>query len=150
MSQLYTFVSQPSTTSQRDGMLLLRTLGNSDYDDLVNISANLAIATAKITDPHDAPTLIDHALRECWIQSRPVKGLKGSVFPIELNGPPNEAEKEEYVVDVVLKYVHAAKNPVILVGAGAIRHSALDVVHELIQEVKLPTFVATHGQRRDG
>ncbi|KAE8386655.1 hypothetical protein BDV23DRAFT_187059 [Aspergillus alliaceus] len=89
------------------------------------------------------------------------KGLKGSVFPIELNGPPNEAEKEEYVVDVVLKYVHAAKNPVILVGAGAIRHSALDVVHELIQEVNcqhslrpmgkgamdeaLPNFGAVHA-----
>ncbi|KAE8369797.1 thiamine diphosphate-binding protein [Aspergillus caelatus] len=151
-------VGQPSTASQRDGMLLHHTLGNSDYNVFANISANLAITVAKITDPHDAPTLIDHALRECWMQCQPVyialptdmveQKVEGERLqtPIDLDEPVNEAEKEEYVVDVVLRYLRVAKNPVILVDAGAIRHGVLRVIHELIQKTGFPTFVTPMGK----
>ena len=40
--------------------------------------------------------------------------------PIDLSLPENDLEKEDYVVDVVLKYLNAAKSPVILVDACAI------------------------------
>ncbi|KNG90456.1 putative pyruvate decarboxylase [Aspergillus nomiae NRRL 13137] len=151
-------VGQPSTASQRDGMLLHHTLGNSDYNVFTNISANLAIMVAKITDPHDAPALIDHTLRECWIQSQPVyialptdmvqQKVEGELLlsPIDLTEPLNEPEEERYVVDVVMKYLHAAKSPVILVDAGAIRHNALEYVHELIQKSGFPTFVTPMGK----
>ncbi|KAL2864238.1 alpha-keto acid decarboxylase family protein [Aspergillus lucknowensis] len=151
-------VGQPTTSSQKDGMLLHHTLGNSDYNVFANISSNLAVTTVKITEPHDAPTLVDHALRECWIQSRPVyialptdmvpRKVEGErlKLPIDLNEPPNETEKENYVVDVVLRYVLAAKSPIILVDAGAIRHSALEVVHELVRVSGFPTFVAPMGK----
>jgi pyruvate decarboxylase len=66
--------------------------------------------------------------------------------PLDLKYPPNEQEKEDYVVDVVLKYLHAAKNPVILVDACAIRHRALDEVHALVEKSGLPTFVAPMGK----
>ena len=66
--------------------------------------------------------------------------------PIDLSFPKNDADKEDYVVDVVLKYLHAAKNPVILVDACAIRHRALAETHELIQKSGLPVFVAPMGK----
>jgi pyruvate decarboxylase len=50
------------------------------------------------------------------------------------------------VVDVVLKYLHAAKNPVILIDACAIRHRALDEVHDLVEASGLPTFVTPMGK----
>ncbi|KAH8693963.1 pyruvate decarboxylase [Talaromyces proteolyticus] len=151
-------VGQPSTASQRDGMLLHHTLGNGDYYVFADISAKLSICNVRITDPHRAPSLIDHALRQCWVESRPVyialptdmvqQKIDGKKLaqPIDLDPPPNDPAKEEYVVDVVLRYLQAAKNPVILVDAGAARHDALDVVHELIQKSGLPTFVAPMGR----
>jgi pyruvate decarboxylase len=49
-------------------------------------------------------------------------------------------------VDVVLKALHAAKNPVILVDACAIRHRALKETHDFIKKSGLPTFVAPMGK----
>ncbi|KAL9002015.1 MAG: hypothetical protein Q9188_005032 [Gyalolechia gomerana] len=151
-------VGTPSTLSQKDGMLLHHTLGNGNFEVFSEMSKNISCAMAKMNDPHEAATLIDNAIRECWLQSRPVyitlptdmveKKVEGERLktPIDLRHPPNETEKEDYVVDVVLKYLHAAKNPVILVDACAQRHRVLDEVHELIEKSNLPTFVAPMGK----
>jgi pyruvate decarboxylase len=151
-------VGQPTIASQRDGLLLHHTLGNGDYNVFHGISANVAVAAVKITDAQHALTLIDHALRECWIQSRPVyialpadmiaQKVEGQRLaePIDLRDPPNKVEKEDYVVDVVLRYLAAARDPVILVDAGAIRHDAVGVVHELVQRSGFPTYVAPMGK----
>ncbi|KAL8674316.1 MAG: hypothetical protein Q9168_001309 [Polycauliona sp. 1 TL-2023] len=151
-------VGTPSTLSQKDGMLLHHTLGNGNFEVFSEMSKNISCAMAKLNDPHEAATLIDNAIRECWIQSRPVyitlptdmvqKKVEGERLkkPIDLNHPPNEVEKEDYVVDVVLKYLHAAKNPIILVDACAQRHRVLDEVHQLIEKSGLPTFVAPMGK----
>ncbi|PGH18889.1 pyruvate decarboxylase [Polytolypa hystricis UAMH7299] len=151
-------VGQPSTVSQRDGMLLHHTLGNGDFNVFSNMSADISCDVAKLNKPHEAATYIDSALRECWIRSRPVyitlptdmvgKKVDGERLktPIDLTFPPNEEEKEEYVVDVVLRYLKAAKNPVILVDACAIRHRVLAEVHDLVSKSGLPSFVAPMGK----
>ena len=151
-------VGTPSTISQRDGMLLHHTLGNGNFDVFANMSRDITCAMAKLDDPHEAATLIDHAIRECWVQSRPVyitlptdmvqKQVEGERLktPLDMSYPQNEEEKENYVVDVVLKYLHAAKNPVILVDACAIRHRALSEVHAFVTKSGLPTFVAPMGK----
>ena len=135
-------------------MLLHHTLGNGNFDVFADMSRNVSCATAKLNDPYDAATLIDHAIRECWVQSRPVyitlptdivqKKIEGERLkkPLDLTHPPNDTEKEDYVVDVVLKYLHAAKNPVILVDAGAQRHGVLDEVHELVEKSNLEPYCA--------
>ncbi|KAJ5540109.1 Pyruvate decarboxylase [Penicillium frequentans] len=151
-------VGQPTTQSQKDGMLLHHTLGNGDFDVFTKMSAGISCYVAKLNDPHDAATLIDSAIRECWIRSRPVyvtlptnmvyAKVNGDRLktPIDLSSPKNDPEKEGYVVDVVLKYLHAAKNPVILVDACAIRHRALEEVHDLVEASGLPTFVTPMGK----
>ena len=151
-------VGTPSTLSQRDGMLLHHTLGNGNFEVFSDMSKNISCAMAKLNDPHEAATLIDNAIRECWVQSRPVyitlptdivqKKVEGERLktPIDLSFPPNQPEKEDYVVDVVLKYLQAAKSPVILVDACAQRHHVLEEVHELIEKSGLPFFVAPMGK----
>ncbi|PGH18111.1 pyruvate decarboxylase [Helicocarpus griseus UAMH5409] len=151
-------VGQPSTTSMRDGMLLHHTLGNGDFNVFANMSADISCSVAKLNDPHQAATYIDNAIRECSIRSRPVyitlptdmvrKKVEGERLkkPIDLSRPPNEEEKEEYVVDVVLKYLHAAKSPVILVDACAIRHRVLAEVQDFVRKSQLPTFVTPMGK----
>ena len=124
----------PSTTSQADGMLLHHTLGNGDFNVFINMGRNISCAVSILNDPSTAATLIDHAISECYLKSRPVyialptdmvqKKVEGTRLerPLDLKFPKNDEEKENYVVDVVLKYLNAAKNPIILVDACAIRH----------------------------
>ncbi|GAB7337374.1 hypothetical protein MBLNU457_g2722t1 [Dothideomycetes sp. NU457] len=151
-------VGTPSTISQADGMLLHHTLGNGDFNVFQNMSRNVSCYVASLNDPSTIASEIDHAIHECYIKSRPVylalptdmvqKKIEGERLktPIDLAFPDNDEPKEDYVVDVVLKYLHEAKNPVILVDACAIRHRALDETHELIKKSGIPTFVAPMGK----
>ncbi|EED19915.1 pyruvate decarboxylase PdcA, putative [Talaromyces stipitatus ATCC 10500] len=151
-------VGQPHTASQRDGMLLHHTLGNGNYNVFADMSEQVSCSVARLNDPLNAATLIDNAIRECWVQSRPVyiglptdmvlKKVEGKRLetPLDLNRKPNDPEKEEYVVNLVLRLLHEAKNPVILVDACAIRHRVLEEVHDLVQKSGLPTFVAPMGK----
>ncbi|KAL9128367.1 MAG: hypothetical protein Q9217_002946 [Psora testacea] len=151
-------VGTPSTVSQKDGMLLHHTLGNGNFEVFADMSRNISCAMAKLNDPHEAATLIDNAIRECWVKSRPVyitlptdmvqKKVEGDRLrkPLDLGFPANEEEREDYVVDVVLKYLHEARSPVILVDACAIRHRVLDEVHDLVEKSGMPTFVAPMGK----
>ena len=151
-------VGTPSTLSQRDGMLLHHTLGNGNFEVFANMSKDISCAVAKLNDPREAAALIDHAITECWRQSRPVyitlptdmvqKKIEGERLksPLDLKVPNNPADKEDYVVDTILKYLHEAKTPIILVDACALRHHCIDEVHDLIEKSGLPTFVAPMGK----
>lgn len=102
--------------------------------------------------------MIDHAIRECYLKSRPVylglptdmvtKQIEGERLktPLDLQHPPNDEAQEDYAVKAVLGHLHAAQRPVILVDACAIRHRALQETHELVRESGLPTFVAPMGK----
>ncbi|KJZ72382.1 Pyruvate decarboxylase [Hirsutella minnesotensis 3608] len=151
-------VGCPSTISQRNGMLLHHTLGNGDFNVFANMSTNISCDTAKLNNPSEIANQIDHALRECWIRSRPVyimlptdmvqSKIEGERLDtqLDLNERPNDPEKESYVVDVALKYLHAAKRPILLIDACAIRHRVLDEVHALIDKIKVPVFVTPMGK----
>lgn len=151
-------VGCPSTVSQRNGMLLHHTLGNGDFNVFANMSSQISCNMAKLNNPAEIATQIDHALQQCYIQSRPVyimlptdmveKKIEGARLktPIDLEEAPNDPEKEDYVVDVVLKYLHAAKKPVMLVDACAIRHRVLDETHALLEKSGIPVFVTPMGK----
>ncbi|KAI1135464.1 pyruvate decarboxylase [Hypoxylon sp. FL0543] len=151
-------VGCPSTISQRSGLLLHHTLGNGDFNAFANMSASISCAVAKLNDPTEIAAQIDHALRECYLRSRPVyimlptdmveKKVEGERLEteIDLREPANDPDREDYVVDVVLKYLHAAQKPVVLVDACAIRHRVLDEVHDLIEKTNLPVFVTPMGK----
>ncbi|KAL6707338.1 hypothetical protein ACN47E_004117 [Coniothyrium glycines] len=151
-------VGYPSTISQKNGALLHHTLGNGDFTVFSRMSKEISCAVSMLNNQHEAAVLIDNAIRECYLQSRPVyislpsdmvqKQIDGDRLdtPLDLDFPPNDQEAEDYVVDVVLRNLHAAKNPVILVDACAIRHRALQETHDLVQTSGIPTFVAPMGK----
>lgn len=151
-------VGYPSTVSQKNGALLHHTLGNGDFTVFSRMSKEISCAVSMLNHQHEAAVLIDDAIRECILQSRPVyislpsdmvtKKIDGDRLntPLDLEYPPNDQEAEDYVVDVVLKALHAAKNPVIVVDACAIRHRALKETHDLIKKSGIPTFVAPMGK----
>ncbi|KAI0150592.1 pyruvate decarboxylase [Xylariaceae sp. FL1272] len=151
-------VGCPSTISQKSGMLLHHTLGNGDFNVFANMSAGVSCEVAKLIDPAEIATQIDHALQQCFLQSRPVyimlptdmvtRKVEGERLEqnIDLQEPSNPEDKENYVVDVVLKYLHSAKRPVVLVDACAIRRRVLEEVHTFIDKTKLPVFVTPMGK----
>ncbi|KAK7732004.1 hypothetical protein SLS57_000982 [Botryosphaeria dothidea] len=151
-------VGYPTTAAQKNNLLLHHTLGNGDFNSFADMSRKISCAVSMLNDPHEAATLIDDAIKKCYVLSRPVyialpsdivqKKIEGERLktPLNLEWSPNPEEKEDYVVDVVLKYLHAAKNPVILVDACAIRHRALQETDELVRKSGIPTFVAPMGK----
>ncbi|KAL0939444.1 pyruvate decarboxylase [Colletotrichum truncatum] len=151
-------VGCPSTVSQKNGMLLHHTLGNGDFNVFANMNAQISCDVARLNNPADVANQIDHAIRECWVRSRPVyimlptdmvqKKIEGDRLstPIDLEEFPNDPDKEDYVVEVVLKYLHAAKKPIMLVDACAIRHRVLSEVHDFLEKAKLPVFVTPMGK----
>lgn len=151
-------VGCPSTISQRNGMLLHHTLGNGDFNVFANMNKEISCDVAKLNRPSEIADQIDHSIRQCLIKSRPVylmlptdmvqTKVEGERLdtPLDLNEPANEPEKEDYVVGVVMKYLLAAKKPIILVDACAIRHHVLNEVHALIEKTKLPVFVTPMGK----
>jgi len=46
----------------------------------------------------------------------------------------------------VLRYLHAARSPVVLVDACAVRHRVVDEVRALVEKAKLPVFVTPMGK----
>ncbi|KAG6006108.1 hypothetical protein E4U21_007405 [Claviceps maximensis] len=151
-------VGYPSTISQRNGMLLHHTLGNGDFNVFANMSSQISCDLAKLNDPSDIADQIDHALRQCWICSRPVyitlptdmaqAKVEGARLnrPIDLSEPTNDKEQEDYVVDIILKYLTSAKNPMLLVDACAVRHRVLAEIHNLMNKTGLPVFVTPMGK----
>lgn len=151
-------IGQPSTVSQANGMLVHHTLGNGDFTVFARMAREVSCYSAHLTDPHQIATQIDSALRECYIKSRPVyltlptdvvqKKVEGSRLSnyIDLSLPPNKPEAEDYVVEVVLRYIQAAKKPVILVDACTSRFHCEGEVHALVKKSGFPTFVAPMGK----
>lgn len=151
-------VGCPSTLSQRDGMLLHHTLGNGDFNVFSNMSAQISCDVARLNKPAEIADQIDHALRECFLKSRPVyimlptdmveAKIEGARLDsaLDLAEPVNNKEKEDYVVGEVLKQLRAAKNPIILVDACAIRHHVVEEVHNLLEKTELPVFVTPMGK----
>ncbi|KAG8629871.1 hypothetical protein KVT40_001490 [Elsinoe batatas] len=151
-------VGTPSTVSQKNGMLLHHTLGNGDFNVFKNMSKEVSCYVAPLNDPSTIASEIDQAIRECWINSRPVyltlptdmvqRKIEGARLsaPIDLSYQPNDKDKEDYVVSVILKYLSQAKSPVILIDACAIRHRALDETRALVKESGIPTFVTPMGK----
>ncbi|KOS17626.1 Pyruvate decarboxylase [Escovopsis weberi] len=151
-------VGCPSTNSQRNGMLLHHTLGNGNFNVFADMSAEISVDVAKLNHPTEIVFQIDQALRQCWRLSRPVyimlptdivqAKVEGARLqtPLDLSDPKNEPEREAYVVDVVLRHLRAAKQPVMLIDCCAIRHRVLEEVHDLIKKTQLPVFVAPMGK----
>ncbi|KAG9249143.1 thiamine diphosphate-binding protein [Calycina marina] len=151
-------VGTPNTTSQKDGMLLHHTLGNGNFNVFADMSREISVVLARLNDPAEIANQIDHALQQCWIQSRPVyislptdmvqKKIGGERLktPIDTAFPENDEAKEDYVTAVVLKYLMAAKNPIILVDSCAIRHRVLDEVHDLVDKTGLTVYVTPMGK----
>jgi pyruvate decarboxylase len=152
-------VGCPSTVNQRDGKLLHHTLGNGDFSVFKNMAAQVAVGVADLSDPASAAERIDEVLTRAWELSRPVYvWLPSDMVHAEVEGArldagleierfrPNDAEKERYVTDVVLKHLQRAERPIVLVDACSIRHRTLKELQAFLDASKLPFCTSPMGK----
>ncbi|KIK69596.1 hypothetical protein GYMLUDRAFT_212230 [Collybiopsis luxurians FD-317 M1] len=68
-------------------------------------------------------------------------------IPLPRHPPPNDAEVESFVIDEIVKLVEEADGEVVvLADACAIRHDALNELHELLHKTGYPVYCAPMGK----
>lgn len=151
-------VGTPSTFDQKSGTLLHHTLGNGDFSVFARMSESITSTQANLTDAGTAGAEIDRVLQACYVRAHPVYlGIPTDMAyaevdatPLEtkldLSPPENEEEVEKLLVGEIVKLIHEAKRPVILVDACAIRHRALEPLERLIEKTKFATFCTPMGK----
>ena len=151
-------VGIPSITSQAKQLLLHHTLGNGDFTVFHRMSNNISQTTAFISDVNHAPKEIDRCIREAYVYQRPVYvGLPANLVdlkvpaslldtPLDTSLKPNDPDAQEEVVDLVLKLISEAKDPIILVDACASRHNCRGEVEKLVDVTQFPVFTTPMGK----
>lgn len=151
-------VGTPSTFDQKSGSLLHHTLGNGDFTVFAKMSESITETQANLTDPATAPAEIDRVLKSCWVNARPVYlaiptdmayaeiDASGLSTDLDLLPAPNDEEIETFLVDEITKQIHAAKKPIILVDACAIRHRVLEQLEQLMRVTGFTTFCTPMGK----
>ena len=151
-------VGIPSITSQAKQLLLHHTLGNGDFTVFHRMSNNISQTTAFISDINHAPKEIDRCIREAYVYQRPVYvGLPANLVdlkvpaslldtPLDTSLKPNDPDAQEEVVDLVLKLISEAKDPIILVDACASRHNCRGEVEKLVDVTQFPVFTTPMGK----
>ena len=158
MAPLVHIVGTPSTGVQNGDKVVHHTLGDGRYRIFAEMHAKITVAQANLIDPKTAPAAIDHALRECILQSRPVyielptdmvsaKVPASSLsHPIDLSIPPNDEGFEDAEVDLILEKIYAAKQPFIIVDGFTSRYGVSEEANELVRVTGFPTSTTPFGK----
>ncbi|EIN12769.1 pyruvate decarboxylase [Punctularia strigosozonata HHB-11173 SS5] len=152
-------VGVPSTDQQKNKPMLHHTLGDGRYTAYLEAYKQFTVAHASLNNAKAAPAEIDRVLEECIIQGRPtyimlptdIAYAKTSSsrlkVPLKTLPPPNVEEVEEFVLDEIVKQVHAVEDEVIiLVDACSIRHHVREELAELLESTKFPVYSAPMGK----
>lgn len=151
-------VGTPPRETQDRQLMVHHTLGDGNYRHFQQMAAHVTAAQVNLLDARTAPEMIDAALREAWLQSRPVyielpADMVGALVGAgRLETVKVDAEvdlpdpRREEVVTEILSKMCAAQRPMILVDGeirplGITRH-----VQELVDNLQWPTLTTPAGQ----
>ncbi|CBQ68614.1 probable PDC1-pyruvate decarboxylase, isozyme 1 [Sporisorium reilianum SRZ2] len=151
-------VGVPSTAAQGAHSLLHHTLGDGRFSAFENMSREISADSAILKAKQGAGEAIDRILVTAMKTARPVylalpTDLVHATIPSEALGTPldysadeNDADAEQYVLNVAQKHIADAQSAVILVDACAARHGCIAETNELITTSGLPVFATPMGK----
>ena len=134
------------------------TLGNGDYDVFARMGKEVTVAQALLRDTEKSPEMIDHAIKECIQQSRPVyiqlpDDMAGETVPtsllskpIDLSFPVNDASRENAVVSKLLERIYSAQQPYIVVDGETLRYGYAEEANRFVKETGFPTATTPFGK----
>ncbi|KAF8195372.1 pyruvate decarboxylase THI3 [Pholiota molesta] len=145
-------VGVPSTIQLKSRPLLHHTLGDGSYRSLCSLSGSHF-------GQADAASQIDKAITDCITKSRPVyltlptdmvyQKISSERLQIPLSPilPPNDSEKEAFVIDHIYNRVKEAEGDVvIIVDACVIRHGVRKEVATFLKETSFPVYATPMGK----
>ncbi|GMF02784.1 unnamed protein product [Ambrosiozyma monospora] len=151
-------VGVPTVKATKDKLLLHHTLGDGRFDVYKKMFAQITERAVTIEDIRTAPRVFDEMFRTAYVTKRPVYIALPSNFieekvpadllqdKIDLTLTPNDPQAEEEAVEEIEKMTAAAKNPIILVDACALRNEVQDLVAKLADETQFPIFATPMGK----
>ena len=161
MSPVVHVVGTPSRMFQAQGRRIHHTLCTgdpSDYSIYADMTVKITAARENLVNEATATAQIDHALRTCILQSRPVYiqlptdmvnaqvPAAALANPLDLSPPPHNLDFQAEAVSHILKNIYASKQPFLLVDAGASRYGAADEANKLAQLTGFPTCATPFGK----
>jgi pyruvate decarboxylase len=153
-------VGQPSTEIQARKIVgLHHTLGTADFDVFVRMSSEISCFVANLKDIREAPQLIDRAIRQAWVQNKPVYiGVPADMVnqkveveedfasSLDLLNPDPSLGKIQEAADEIAAQIQAAHKSAIVVDIGTSRYNAQTEVSDLIRQTGFATFVVPSGR----
>lgn len=150
-------VGTPTRKSQAERAKVHHTFNDGDFQRFALMHSHVTVAQASLTDPRTCPELIDSAIQQCLLHSRPVyiqlpadmvsvqvraNRLKSNI-EVPASVPSND---EAAALTAIRDHIHAAKRPMILVDGESRAYGILGDLRKLIELSQWPTFVTVFGK----
>lgn len=133
------------------------TLNDGVYNHFAQMAAQITVAQANLQDPRACPQLIDAAIEQCLLHSRPVyiqvpadmvsthvdAGRLGSKLKIP---EPLSTAGEKEALQLVLDRMYSCQRPMILVDGESRAYGILENLDQLIKASSWPTWVTVFGK----
>jgi len=145
-------VGTPSLSIQTHKALVHHSLGNGDFTTFANMYNYVSVAQALLT-PENATTEIDHVLRMCWLEKRPVYiALPADISELkvpapqkclDLSYPASDNIALQECIERIVMLVENARNPIIIADICTTRHSICKALKNLLNQTGI--LFATRG-----
>ncbi|KAI9033680.1 thiamine diphosphate-binding protein [Phycomyces nitens] len=150
-------VGTPNTQSQASGAILHHSLGNGNFNVFLEMFTKITVASTQL-DKKNALSAIDDVLitmmrsRRASYIGLPIDLVNYEVelpeapSPLDTSLPKNPPNTQNDCLKVILEAIKKAKNPIIIADACALRNQLTDVLKQLCEKTRFPTFVSPMGK----
>ena len=148
-------VGTPPLAAQRSGARLHHTLGDGNFRVFADMYKSVTVAQVNLDDALTAPRLIDMALKECLLQSRPVYielpcdmvkvKVSAPDASLDLSIPAYDELYEDQRVEILVARIQSSRQPLILVDGFTARFNVRDEVNELVRITGIPTLTTSQS-----
>ena len=150
-------VGTPARHLQEARALIHHTFNDGNYGQFAEMARHITVAQASLSDPRTCPQLIDEAIQQCLVHSRPVYiqvpvdmvslAVDAGPLKTKIELPAQVPSKdEEAAVALVLDRMYTSKQPMILVDGEVRGYGILDELHKLIEITEWPTWITIFGK----
>ncbi|KAI1296966.1 thiamine diphosphate-binding protein [Xylaria venustula] len=149
-------VGTPDRPTQDERRMVHHTFNDGEFGRFAQMVVPVTVAQVDLKDPRTSPELIDYALRQCLVHSRPVY----IQVPVDMVSVPVSAEPlssairvpltertayDDEVIDKVLSRIYEAKQPTILVDGETRACGIVEQVQRLVEVTKWPSWTTAFG-----
>ncbi|GAP88564.1 putative pyruvate decarboxylase [Rosellinia necatrix] len=149
-------VGTPDRPTQDGRVLVHHTFNDGEFGRFAQMAAHVTVAQVDLRDPRTGPELIDHALAQCLLHSRPVyiqvpvdmvsAPIDAGRLQSEIRLPSTEpTASSNGVIDTIVQRIHGAKQPTVLVDGETRAFGIVDLVQRFVETTKWPSWSTAFG-----